>query len=820
MSDYLQFLGIEEQPVLTQFIEKVANKGLQQYQQIIQWGGHKGQSLYNHVISGVFLIYSLTSILKLSDEELKVLTIAFCIHDLNKSYGGIDASYSKIATTENVIKEIEKVGYDDFFPNWRDYVEDITEIIRGHSGHNSVRGDSLDRRSDPTRLGKGKVIELCKIIRAADVADLSQGYSERKHKEDFLGHINSFTKQQYSFIAHKVSEQRGILTNIIHNQIAEYLFDKFQAIPIFLYPQGTHYLVPVGKEKLTISEDNLLKIGQLVAEKIAQIKSDEWSKFIENGNQGIKIKKEIFNLSISYPKIFAHINTLIQKKKYNLGDKEEECRKKLKAKNSELEIKGLIEQDRIMPNSQEEMRLGELLRTFYIFLSDHCKKSLAKAKGGCSEPWLYIYQALQIPESKDYKFLHTRYDLAYVVAKNLPISYEELLNWVIEQANILLPIDKKEESELQLETSSKDDINVVSSYVVNNISFDFTDLRELSIRDFSKHLITYCQNNHEQSCYASSAEKTKKWESVYVPKGIKVQQFSNRLTGGKESEPRRHIDPIAQQQFTIEKLNYKSAGDKFLYLHVMPYSFMTAPFIESFRSIFQKLKQIDVSAVSISLKQTLEFFKKENYYQIAIKHENAQGILVPNNSEVVGNIISLPLSVVGNNKTEKYLNAIEYTLMIHKHFGVKVLLSELAIPILNLTEHSEIDVFLDGVPSGLRGLVPSEEIRFQRDPKKEPIGNGDVLWQTLLAIREIHEILHILPKNKDPNKKKISDLEEIYTLATAFSRSESRIFFELDRLIEKKAADIKQKNKESTCIYLTRQIKECMNQIMTVRNNL
>ncbi|MEH2035782.1 MAG: type I-D CRISPR-associated protein Cas10d/Csc3 [Nostoc sp.] len=812
MSEYLQFLGIEERPILTQFIEEVANKGLQQYQQIIQWGGHKGQSLYNHVVSGVFLIHSLQKILQLSEDELKVITIAFCIHDLNKSYGGTETSYGKIAVPENVIKEIEKVGYDSFFANWREYIEDITEIIRGHSGHNSVRGDSIDRRSDNTRFGKGRLIELCKIIRAADVADLSQNYSERKHKEDFLSHINSFTLQQYRIIAHQVSEQRGILTNIIHNQVTEFLENKFQAISVFLYPQGTYYLVSTNAN-LNLDESELLTIGRSVEQKITQMKSEEWSKFIENRNQGIKIKKEIINLKISYSEIFGYINTLIQRKQYKLDDKEQELRKKLKDKNSESIIKNWIEQVRILPNSQDLMRLGELLRTFYIFLSDHCKKSMPKSPKGNNDPWLYIYQILHIPNSEQYEILDARYYRAYVVAKNISINYNELLDFIIEQSNKLVSIKEKNTTD----NISGNKINPVCSYVRDNLTFDFGNF---SIPKFAEYLSNYCQKNHQQSCYASSPHITSKWESGYVPEGIKVQQFSNRLSGGSQSEPKRYIDPVVQQQFSIEKLNYKSGGDKFLYLHIMPYSFMTAPFIESMKRIFKRFKEVDVSAISLSIKEAITFFDKQRYWILPVKNKNSNGILVPNFSEVVGNVISLPLTLSGDNKTEKYLNAIEYALMIHKHFGVKVLLSESAIPLLNLTEYSEIDIFLDGVPSTLRGLVPSEKIRFRRNSDKECLDTGDILWQTIIAIREMHELLHIPSKKKDPNQKKKSELGELFTLATAFSRSETHIFFEVDRLIEKKAAGSNRNHKDANCIDLTRKLKECMGKIIEARSSI
>ncbi|CBN54048.1 MULTISPECIES: type I-D CRISPR-associated protein Cas10d/Csc3 [Kamptonema] len=799
MSDFLQFIGLEDKPILTQFIEEVANKGLQQYQKAIQYGVHQGQSLYNHVVSGVFLIHSLQEILQLEEIELKTLTIAFCVHDLNKTYEGTARSYGEIATPDNVAKEIEKVGFYSFFENLCDYLEDITEIIRGHSGHNSVRGDSLDRRSDSTRLGKARLKELCHIIRAADVGDLSQGYSERKHKQTFLSHINRFTHRQYCFIAHQVSEQRGILTNIIHNQVAEFLSEKFEALPVFLYSQGTHYLVPVGTQ-LDLADSDLVKIGESVEQTINKMKSEEYGKFIKAGNQGIKIDEELLSLQLPYLEIFGQVNTIIQHKHYDLEEVNRKYRKKLEDElpnKKELEkrlIQRWLEKTRLMPVDEETMRFGELLRTFYIFLKKHRTQELAERNKSFRDPWIYIYQLLEIQDSEQYNVLDPLYVRAYVIVKNLSITYDILLNLMIQEANSLDGEEEQDDSETKTKLAAQ--ISPLVSYVKNNLTFDFA---EFTTQNFTNHLKVYYENNHKQSCYASAAFEASKWMSGNVPQGIKVQKFSNRLIGG-HGEPKRYVDPVVREQFSIEKLNYRSSGDKFMYLHIMPYSFMTAPFIENFKNIFQQLNKLDVSAVSLSLKEALEFFRKQCYCILPIKNQKTTGILVPNHSEVVGNTISLPLTTVGDNKTEKYLNAIEYALMIHKHFGVKVLLSESSIPILNLTEHREVDIFLDGVPSTLRGLVPSEEIRFQRDRSKEPLGSGDILWQRLLAIRGMYDVLWTDSKEN-----------ELVAMATAFTQSENHIFFVVDRLIEKKAQFMnkrKKVDKEVAALSLTRQLKE------------
>ena len=708
--------------------------------------------------------------------------LAFCIHDLNKTYEGQEMSYSRIATPENIAKEIEKVGFDGFFPDWRDYIEDITELARGHSGHNSVRGDSLDRRSDPTRIGKSRLNKLCEIIRAVDVADLSHSYSERKHKQTFLSHFNSLSDVQHRLIAHQVVEQRGVLTNIIHNQVSEFLNERFDASPIFLYPKGTHYLVPV-EAKLDLTENDWISIGELVENKVNQMKREEFDKYINNTPAGIKIKAEILELGIPLKDIFGYVNNKIQSK-YN--------------------------------SDENSSRLGELLRTFYNFLADHCKGTIKSTQKDILKQyekeknlsWKYIYHVFEIQDFAKYSTLHVLNERAYVVAQDLLIEYEDLLSLIIQKTNELT--DSEEQEAFFGKKAS-----ALINYVQNSLAFDFI---KFPTQEFSENLKTYCNNNHKQSCYSSSPFHTSKWESGYVPRGVKVQQFSNRLIGGNLAEPKRYIDPIVQLQFSVEKLNYSSSGSKFLYLHLMPYSFMTAPFIESFKKIFHEIRRIDFSAMSLNIREAIKFFDAKKYCILPIKPQRSEGILVPKYSELVGNIISLPINPMGDNATERYLNGIEYALLIYKHFGVKVLLSELSIPILDLTEHNEIDIFLDGVPSSLRGLIKSEKLHFQRNPSQGITGSGNALWQRLLAIREIHDLLHIIPKknkNESRKKKKSGNLAELYILATAFSRSESHFFYELDRLIEKKAEENKN-NKDKAAIDLSKKLKKSIDKIVAV----
>ena len=89
-----------------------------------------------------------------------------------------------------------------------------------------------------------------------DVIDLSKTLEERAKKQDFLKEINSlFDNVQYKFVYHKVSEQRGILTNLLHNEIVKYLEAEKDLLPLLYYPDGVAYLVDQnGDVQITTDE--------------------------------------------------------------------------------------------------------------------------------------------------------------------------------------------------------------------------------------------------------------------------------------------------------------------------------------------------------------------------------------------------------------------------------------------------------------------------------------------------------------------------------------------------------------------------------------
>ncbi|RMF34530.1 MAG: type I-D CRISPR-associated protein Cas10d/Csc3, partial [Chloroflexi bacterium] len=240
-------IGKREPSVLGDYLDHVANAGLTAYKAVLQWGDKRGESLYTHVLNGIFVLETLRPPLGLRDEEARVLYTAFTIHDLNKALES-EQPFGKLAVEENVAAEIERLGLDRFFPTWQNYLSDITSLIRAHSGHYHSGGERWNlRRASTYRLGLDRVNALVHLMRAADVVDLSHTLEERARKADFLSYVNAYLADsgrpvQYEFVTHRLTEQRGLLTNVIHNGIVAELQERYGLIPLLFYPEGVAYL--------------------------------------------------------------------------------------------------------------------------------------------------------------------------------------------------------------------------------------------------------------------------------------------------------------------------------------------------------------------------------------------------------------------------------------------------------------------------------------------------------------------------------------------------------------------------------------------------
>ncbi|MBP8250769.1 MAG: type I-D CRISPR-associated protein Cas10d/Csc3 [Herpetosiphon sp.] len=773
--------------IFNDYLTHVANNGLLKYKFIIHYseteGGKAGESLYNHVLNGIFTLEQLRPLLNLSADEVRILFTAYTLHDINKLHKG-KTNYLKLTTNDAVELAMHDLHLDEFFAGYGGFINDIISLMQRHSGHTWTGANVLNLTTSRFKLHPDRLHKLLTLIRAVDAADLSQTLDEVKHKDTFLRHLNEFVDdQQYDFWTHRVAEQRGSFTNIIHNAAVAEVATRFGYTPLLFYPDGVAYLRP--KASKPVHDGTLIKaIATRVAGVINDMTSGGFTDFIRPINMGITVDKKCLDLNLPFAKIFGVIHSIIQRR--NLKDekiqqltRDSTQRTKTRiaksqASQPQLSLENLPATDVIgdvqamiergcVPQTNDGMRVGELIRSYYIFLIEHFAEKIPHA-------WQHIYTLLDIPHERwsVYDLFDARMDRAYAIATELPLSEMEVLERILADGTTLL----------EQRTANDPRLPTLMTYLEQVLTFTG---QEHTAHDFAHALPTYVRQQHKQCVQCSLPLPTQKWGSANVRSDIKVQMFSNRLAGGP-GEPVKRVCDVCMIQYLVEKLNYREIrGEQTIYLHMFPYSFTTAPMLKGIRSTFRAISQQDALAGAIrvdDIQKTMMNIALENPYirfTTRTKADKAQpyGIYGPKYEETIAGLITLPLNPAGDTTTDIFLFALQHALIFHHHFGMKVLVSTSATP--SLDKEAFGDVYVDLTPLSARGLVRQNDYLFY-EPKSQKPGSLQHLWKQLTFLYQIRAV--VATAKDDP----------MVELIGAMADHPLRIFYVAEKQTEAKAS--------------------------------
>lgn len=776
-------LGIppDEDRLLHDYLFFVANNGLLPYKALIHYGetgdgGKAGESLYTHLLNGIFVLDRLRRLLRLADVEARVLFCAFTLHDLNKAPAYADIrSYRKVAVPEHILAELTRLKLDQFFPGYDAYLADIRSLMQRHSGHSWVGIDALDLSRAPRfGLTPERHDDLLALIRAADTIDLSHTLAETRHKETFLHHLNSVSAVQYSFVAHQVAEQRGSLSNIIHNATMAELESRFGLIPLLLYPEGVAYLCPRGRAP-AFDDDLRAAIARRAAGTVAEMTAAGFQAFIRPINMGITVDRKCLELGLPFRRIFETVAQIVQRRAYK-ADKLQQLAADADARTREaLAKRGLPADDPLavaanallaqgaVPQSGERMRLGELIRSYYIFLIEHLKEAVP-------EPWPHLYRLLGLPPERAtlYDLLNARMDRAYAIAIDLPLSESEFLTRIFADGEALLSTQARADPRVPL----------LAEYLRLVLSFSG---QPAAPGDFAAALPTYVRQQHRQCVQCSLPLPTDHWMAADVRGDIKVQAFSNRLAGAP-SEPKKRICGICQLQYLVEKLNYREVRDEQpIYLHLFPYSFLAAPFAAALLRTIARIHDLDALAGALRLRDAEAAFSQEAgradqriRFTTRTKEDKPQpyGIYLPRYSDTCAGMFTFPLNPPGANDGERFLFVLQHALLIQRVLGAKVLVSTAATPPLDARAFG--DLYLDLTPLGSRGLVRQNDYHWFQPGTRTP-GALQRLWRQLDLLYAMRG--HLALRTDDP----------LPALVRALAEHPLTIFYVAEKLAEEKA---------------------------------
>ena len=768
-------IGKDEPSVFKDYIEIVANEGLLPYKGIIQYGKKAGESLYAHVLNGIFVLEQLRPMLGISDLEARVLFTAFTIHDLNKAMDD-NRSYGKLAVGENIVDEIERLGLARFFPEYGDYLRDIESLIRGHSAHLHHGGERfIVKREREYSLGLKRVNELLNLIRAADAIDLSHTLDERKHKEDFLFHLNSFSDVQYAFCTHRLTEDRGLLSNVVHNAIVEHLQDELGLIPLLFYPNGAAYLVAKGLD-IELAEEDVERMGRRVAESISKMTSRNLSDFVESKPGGIKIAPKCLQLGLSFSEIWrvVHGKAMTRAQRLDAEAIAEKARGRAERdfeKNAEAfpeaaeQVQTMLDADEpVTAVDEATLHLGELARAYYIFIKEYFADQ-------ADDPWYYVYRLLEFPEERwpIYEYFDARWDRAYVIARDIPFGEEKAYHRFVADGEELLAQEVGEDPKITLFTE----------YIKRYVVFSFGE-GEWPL--FARHLAHYVENQHQQCVTCSSTFPTAEWMSGDVREDITVQAFSNRLRGGP-GDPKKNVCALCRIQFLLEKLNYPPVrGEKIAYLHLFPYSFLTAPFIEGLRTGIARLTRENLveRALFLRTNEAMEALGADKPLHLDFtaltRNDNPHpyGLYLSRYSETVGNRIIFPLNPAGDNDSDRFLFALWNAMLLQKHFGCKVLLGD--SPVAPLGKEDFHDLYMANAPLACRGLIQEGDYAAYRGGTQKP-GTLATLWD---------QVKHLFALSRITRSAETRQNERL-ALVQAMGGSALQVFYTAEKLLEARA---------------------------------
>lgn len=769
-------IGREEPSVFKEYLDHVANQVLTPYKMYFQYGGKRGESLYTHVVGGIFLLETLRPVLGLSDEETRVLFTAFTVHDINKVLDS-QASFSQIATEENVAREIERLGLGSFFPEWQEYLTDITSLVRGHSGHHHAGGERwVVRRAGDYRLGLERVNALLHLMRAADVIDLSHTLEERAHKADFLGYLNAYLADngssiQYEFFTHRLTEHRGLLTNVIHNAIVEDLRETYGLIPLLFYPDGVAYLVERGRAP-TVGPDDRRRISQRIARVISSMTTTKFQEFIRSTGQGIKVDPKCLELGVPFEQIWREIYNQVQQRRFVPGEMDRSARKRAQSnlgRNANRFPQAKAEVERLLAASEPlisvdptRLQIAELARSYYIFISTHFADRIP-------DPWEHIYRLLRLPEERwpIYAYFDARYDRPYVLARDLVLSEEEVYRCIETDGKALMS---------QSVAGEDRRVALFEDYLARYALFGACGGSGEAFRDHLAHYVAY---QHRQCVHCSGPFPTAEWMTADVRDDITVQTFSNRLRGGP-GEPKKYICAVCHIQFLLEKLNYPAIrGEKLIYLHLFPYSFLTEPFIQGLYTTVRRITHGDtaIQALNMRHQEAIRAYLEGKMVSPTFRARTVEGkpqpygLYLPRYPETVGNLLIFPINPAGENDTERFLFALWNALVLQRHFGVKVLLSR--SPVAPLGKEEFGDFYVDHLPLSCRGLLPYNDYSQYAGETPQP-GTLPRLWEEVGHLFALRGLTYTAETRRD----------SMTALVRALAEGPLAVFYEVERLLE------------------------------------
>lgn len=206
---------------------------------------HKDQSLAVHLLNAAMGGWTLVKLAGLEELEQRLYLAGVTLHDLNKIV------LKRLGSVRMDGKEWEQ--YQRGFDTWgealglwefvsREYWQDVAFLAQnaeGGRGQNLTLANFPDLQLEPDRL-----VELAEFVNFADLAaSIAHHPQDLEQSQRVKAVIRRRLRGRYTLRHHRTSENRGLLTQAIHNAVME----TAKAVdwkPFLFFPDGVTYFAP------------------------------------------------------------------------------------------------------------------------------------------------------------------------------------------------------------------------------------------------------------------------------------------------------------------------------------------------------------------------------------------------------------------------------------------------------------------------------------------------------------------------------------------------------------------------------------------------
>lgn len=653
------------------------------------------QSLFVHILNGALAAWGLAK--NLSDWEARLFLAAFTLHDLNKftpelkdsRLDGAGAELYRRALAEwaqrlGVFRFIGREDTDDLA-----FLAQNAEAVRGE---NQTLANFPDLTTPPEELYR-----LADLVRFADLAA-----SLAKHPEDLPNSdkvrvlVQRISGGSYRLAYHRLSENRGLLTQAVHNAAIE-LAQSCGWQPFLFFPDGVTYLVPAGAG----AWDQRALPG-LVREGLLQSQAGSLAKLVERTPHGIKPKPELIELA----PVGLAAEVLVRQTFRIIGPKKKvsspERREKLQQNHPELAD---LNWDWVLDLRTDQLAEG-LSGLARVFEAYYQKKTNAVAEAilealGCPErfsEWQRVPPDGGVPYNWYYlagNYLWDHPGLDEVALEELLLSVAQKVSQQFGPANLPEPFGFLE-----------DYLSGVFEYSGSAPAWDFAQSLERYQNQKAKG-----RREIKAVCAVCAAP---------FPAREENSSYTNRMITNGKRDAKRAICKVCE----AERLLRQSAQGQGLnsegtvYLHLYPNYFFTPETATVFRRAYDHMAAASVSELIKPWKLAdfkPEALAQEDIFKIEAGESKLRFDKVSYPEGQFHGYYFLAIPYPGRNPTESESWALPllYALCAPVVFGVKAVLSPDSLPPYASGADFPETVVVTGGPPFLRHILP--DFRFHLD---------------------------------------------------------------------------------------------------------